>query len=133
MVGEGSSESGMGGEGGEMSQQAESGRVRAWVMAKADDPAKAAKNLWEEKEGGDKKHMIVRADVVRGAGPKNIVVPVDAADEGELQDAVIIIKNETDDNSPTLVRVTKLYPNPPGGGRDPSPDEDQIVGRNAWG
>jgi len=126
----------MAGEGGTMPQQEESGRVSAWVLAKAQNPADAAERIWNEEVGVDKS-MIVRADVVSGAQPKNILVPVDAANEGELQDALKIIRKETGDTAPTVARVTKHKPYPPGDGRNPWPDEDQdedeILGRNPWG
>jgi hypothetical protein len=135
MVGEGKSEGGMGGGGAAMPQEGESVRVRAWVLAQAKKinatAADTAKAIWDE--NGPSKHMIVRADVVSGAGSKNIMVPVDAATEGELQNAVTIITNETQDTAPTIIRVTELYPKPPGRGRDPSPEEGQILGRNPWG
>jgi len=136
MVGKGRSEGAMAGGGGTMPQQEESGRVRAWVLAKAENPAEAAERIWNEEVGVDKS-MIVRADVVSGAQPKNILVPVDAANPDELEAAKAIITKKTGDNALTVARVTKHKPYPPGDGRNPWQDEDQdedeILGKNPWG
>ncbi len=62
-------------------------RVRAWVMVHAEDPEWFADELYEAlgTVGGDERVM-VRADVVEANGsPYNVVIPVDAATEDDLQ------------------------------------------------
>jgi len=129
MVGEGKSETGMAGAEGTSSPQPPRNHARAWVLARAEKPAEAVKKLWH----GDASHMIVRAEVIKGAGPKNIIVPVDAANGDQLKEAVRIIKRDTGDDDPTVAEVTLHYPSRPGEGRDLSPEEGQILGRNGWG
>ena len=127
MAGEGMSEGGMGGGGGETPQEGESGRVRAWVLVEA--KKKSARETAEELCGhdGGEKYTIVRADLVRGAA-KKIVVPVDASSPPNLQVALGKIQEITDDDAPTVINVTEHHPNPPDGACAPG-----ITGNNAWG
>ena len=113
-----------------MPQEGESGRVRAWVLAKAQNPADAAERIWNEEVGVDKT-MIVRADVVSGAQPKNIVVPVDAADRNGLDAAKTIITRETGDRALTVAEVDSHHPSDPHSGRGQM--GNGIEGNNAWG
>jgi hypothetical protein len=67
-------------------------RVRVWVLLKARDPEKTAADIWDTlKDDSCTNWLIVRADVVTGHSDYNIVVPVDANDDVQLNKAINFI------------------------------------------
>ncbi len=88
------------------------GRVRAWVLAKADDPEAAAAELYERLgyEGGDD-FVVVRADVVDS--PHNIMIPVDAANDEALHGALDRIESLRILREINILKVEKHIPHPP--------------------
>jgi len=95
-----------------MQHAEEQGRVRAWVLARADEPEAAATHLYEElgHEGGDD-FVVVRADVVEYH--HNLVIPVDAATKEDLQEAIDRIVNLEMVEEVEILRVRMHVANPP--------------------
>ncbi|MEE9513803.1 MAG: hypothetical protein V3V46_06970, partial [Anaerolineales bacterium] len=60
-------------------------RVRAWVLITSKSPKGTAASIGARYSDGEDKWVIVRADVVEG-GASNVVVPIVAASEGDLND-----------------------------------------------
>lgn len=87
-------------------------RVRAWLLATAEDPESAATALYSKLgyEGGDE-WVVVRADFVEGA--HDIVIPVDAASEDALMAAVERIESLNLLEEITMLRVRVSVPFPP--------------------
>jgi len=124
MVGEGMSEGGMGGGGGAMSQEAESGRLRAWVLVSAQDPANAAGALMDAARTED--YVLVRADGV-SYGNVNLIVPVVQLKTGGLNKALTDIRKVPGVTNATAARVNWHRPDPDSG------NNEHIEGSNAWG
>jgi|GEM_PF-6872872 len=95
-------------------------RYRAWVLFRVDDPQVAAAQfgVQDEKgvtpltEGGGN-YVIVRADVVDGDEDYNLVVPVDAADEGQFQVASDRLTAVVGARPKSVLRVAGHFPTPP--------------------
>lgn len=111
-----------------MSQQEESRRVRAWVMAKADDPAKAADDLMKHPLADN--YVLIRADEVEGAD-MNLIVPVVETNRQGLRDALTTIRKDTGDQNPAVAKV-RMHRPAHGTGND-EPNDGHVHGRNAWG
>jgi hypothetical protein len=90
-------------------------RVRAWVLVQAGDPEGVAREFYEERgaAGGDA-YVVVRADVIEeGNHPYNLVIPVDAATQGQLEDVVAQVAGR----DVTQILILKVKP----GGHNPYP------------
>jgi len=88
---------------------ASTARVRAWVLLRAKDPDQAAKSLAAYFDQGGDRWVIVRADVVEGEA--NLIVPVDAAGEEALQEALEHLRKVAT-GEPVVTRVLRHYPDP---------------------
>ncbi|MEA3377506.1 MAG: hypothetical protein U9R72_15060 [Chloroflexota bacterium] len=88
------------------------GRVRAWLLARADDPEAAATKLYEalQYEGGDD-YVMVRVDVVDY--PHNIVIPLDATSEEAFREALDRIESLRILQEISILRVVMHFPYPP--------------------
>jgi len=94
--------------------RAEGGRVRAWVLVWADDRAGVAEELYEQfRYEGEDEYVVVRADVVESFYGYNIVVPVDAQDQGTLDSIVEMIRNLEAVKRVAILRVEIHNPYPP--------------------
>jgi hypothetical protein len=128
--------------------RAENGRVRAWVLVWADDPVGVAEELYEElRYEGEDEYVVVRADVVESFYGYNIVIPVDAQDQGSLDLVLKKIRNPKAVKRMAVLRVETHNPYPPQDasgyvteGEAEAGDEDVKVGRqdnspglNPWG
>jgi hypothetical protein len=90
------------------------GRVRAWVLGRADDPVTVAERLYEKMgQTGENDYVLVRADVLEdGDHPYNLVIPVDAATETHLE----WVRGQIEGMDVTEVATLKVdvhRPNPP--------------------
>jgi len=154
MVSGGKNASARAGAGGARPQQAGSGRVRAWVLVKSDNPGQTASALTADlTEGGDD-YIIIRADVVQCeiesfARDVNLIVPVDVANADVLAEVLGRISGLAGVNDVAVANVTAYSPDPPHRahtfvtadelGRDRVPEYDppgrhpMSPGRNGWG
>jgi hypothetical protein len=84
---------------------AESERVRAWVLVRAEQAPAAMQALYEElgHAGGDS-YVVVRADIVDHEA-YNAVVPVDAESEDALHEVVTMIEGHPGVKETVIVRV----------------------------
>jgi len=155
MVSGGKSASASASAGGARPQQAEAGRIRAWVLVKAAAPAQAGKALGDRFEDGLDAYIIIRADEVQSeaesfARDVNLIIPVDVASEEALKQVLEIIDRTPGTGERTVARVVDYHPTPPhfshlfvtakersdgppgefpdGPGRHP-----KSPGRNGWG
>ena len=123
MAGEGMSEEGKGGGGGE--KQPGNDR-RAWVLVEAQDPGAAAEALMEAASTNN--YVFVRADEVEVKNSDvNIIVAVVAKTPVGLNEALTFIRKVSGVTNATEARVTWHRPDHDKG------NEDDIRGNNAWG
>jgi len=93
-------------------KKTENGRVRAWVLVKAEPAQEVAQGLYNELgHEGDDQFVVVRADVVDF--DYNIIVPVDAESEDVLSYVVEQIQGVDGVNETVIVRVKEHVPYPP--------------------
>jgi hypothetical protein len=92
-------------------QSAVSGRVRAWLLIKAIDPESAAATIYGSwgKQGGDD-YVVIRADVVDC--DYNVIVPVDAINNGVLRTVVKEIAGIEGIKTITVSKVLQHNPVP---------------------
>lgn len=83
------------------------GRCRAWLLFYVADPAEAAREIEPKLVTGEGQYVVVRADVV--AGDYNLVVPVDAAGQAEL-DSVISMLSDLGVSDPVVLVVSEHHP-----------------------
>jgi hypothetical protein len=92
-------------------QSAVSGRVRAWLLIKAIDPESAAATIygsWGTQDGDE--YVVIRADVVDC--DYNVIVPVDAINDGVLRTVVKEIAGAEGVKTITVSKVLKHNPVP---------------------
>jgi hypothetical protein len=86
-------------------------RTRAWILVQAESPYEAAKSLYDaQKDKGDDRYVLVRADVVDYV--YNMVIPVDAESWDALQEAYHMIQETTKAKYSTIIPVLKHFPFP---------------------
>lgn len=129
-------------------QRAESERVRAWVLVRAEEAPNAMQGLYRKlgHEGGQR-FVVIRADIV-DYQPYNVIVPVDAESEEALQEVSAKIKGHPGVRETVIVRVEKHIPFPPhdahgyitqqeaGAGKDKTVEHGRqgaSPGYNGWG
>ncbi len=93
------------------------GRVRAWVLVRARDADQAAKALTADLTLGANRYIIIRADRVQWevgsfAREVNLIVPVDAASQIDLERVLETIRTATGDSAPAVATVLGHYPWP---------------------
>ena len=126
------------------------GRVRAWVLVRADEAQEVADRIRVLDPGKGDDFVVVRADVVEGPDgyPYNIIVPVDAKNKSKLTDVVERIRAVDGVSEAVELRAEKHHPDPPhdahgyitdqeagaGTDKDVKPGrQGASPGANAWG
>lgn len=95
-------------------ENGEEKRARAWVLGWAENPAAVAEELYEEMgHTGENEYVLVRADVLEdGDHPYNLVIPVDAVTEEQLNWVREKVEGR-DVTEITILKVARHEPNPP--------------------
>ena len=93
-------------------EQTGNGRVRAWVLVRAESAQEVAQALYKElgHAGGDS-FVVVRADAVDYS--YNIIIPVDAESEDVLYEVDNVIKGHAGVSETVVVKVENPVPYPP--------------------
>lgn len=87
-------------------------RVRAWALFNATNPEKAAQKISDLFTQGKEDYVVIRADVVHTEqGEFNLVVPVDAKDEKQLNVALKRLSAEA--GPATVLEVVHHHPEDP--------------------
>jgi hypothetical protein len=105
-----------------------SGRVRAWVLVRAERPQELAERLYDElgHEGGDS-FVVIRADIVDF--DYNMIIPVDAESREIVNEVVGMIKDRPGVRDTLVARVQRHVPYPPHNANGYITEEEAEAGK----